>query len=60
MKGKQKRRTEKHGWFVGIVIMTVIIVDTQSCGVRKVMSNRKVPTVIMKSWCHADNFVGKE
>jgi len=43
MKEKQKRRTEKHGWFVSIVVMMVIIVDTQGCGVRKVMSSRKVP-----------------
>ena len=42
MKEKQKRKTEKHGWFVGIVVMTLIIVDTQGCGLRKIMSSQKV------------------
>ena len=42
MKEKQKRRIEKHGWFVSIVVMTLIIVDTQGCGLRKIMSSQKV------------------
>jgi len=43
MKEKQKKRTEKHGWFVGIVVMTVTIVDTQGCCLRKIVRSRKFP-----------------
>ena len=45
MKEKQKKRTEKHGWFVGIVVMTVTIVDTQGCCLRKITRSPKVLTM---------------